>query len=68
VGSNEALIDAAIAVEWFRSVEVEEAPPLVANEPAFAATYADHVFAAEAAALADAFAGTFEQFQRSGHR
>ncbi len=43
VGSNEALIDAAIAVEWLRSGQVSEAPPLVANEPAFAETYADQV-------------------------
>jgi len=60
VGRNEALVDAAIAVEWLRSVEVEEAPPLVANEPALTETYADQVFAAEATAPAGLFANAYE--------
>jgi len=60
VGSNEALIDAAIAVEWLRSVQVSEAPPLVANEPALAETSIDQVFAAEATAPAGLFADAYE--------
>jgi len=60
VGSNEALIDAAIAVEWLRNGPVSEAPPLVANEPALAETYADQVFAAEATAPAGLFADAYE--------
>jgi len=59
VGSYEALVGAAIAVEWLRSGQVAEAPPLV-EEPAFAETYADHVFADEATAQGGLFAEVYE--------
>jgi len=60
IGRRAELIDAAIAVELIRNGQNTEAPSLD-EEPAFAETYADHVFAAEAIAPASPFVDTYER-------
>jgi len=59
IGRRAELIDAAIVLGLTRSVEVEETPSLD-EEPVFAETYADRVFAAEAIVPAGEFADAYE--------